>query len=228
MIEITIKYGYCEESIIGAVAFAASLVSSLGDIDGGNYWGRKAMALMTLCGNQSHIPTISLGLFGTVFVWTDPIQTTLDFLAQGIRSSFFFGDVEFAMVNTYVYIARSYNSGKNTRVLTKEVESLAHQHGICLDSDNDVSSDSPEILHYYILPVYNILRDLQEAAPPNYEWRIVKNYDTLNVAIEKEQFACFHALVTNLTVTEFMLRNMERALKCTDMYFELSRQESYK
>jgi predicted ATPase len=220
MIEITMKHGYCEESIIGTVAFAASLVSSLGDIDGGYDWGRKAMTLMNICGKQSHIPTISLGLFGTVFAWTNPIQSTLDYLAQGIRTSFVYGDVEFAMVNTYVYIARSFNCGKSIKVLMEEVEALARQHGICLDTDDIAPFYSPEILQFYMLPVYNILRDLQEVDHIACQWRLVRNYNLLDIAIKKEQFACFHAVITNLTVVEFLRRDMGNALKCTDMYHE--------
>jgi ATP-dependent RNA helicase DDX31/DBP7 len=119
-----------------------------------------------------------------------------------------------------VYIARSFNSGKSIRVLKEEVEALARQHGICLNDDDDAPIDSPEILQYYMLPVYNILRDLQEVDLYACRWRHVKNYDLMNIAIEKEMFACFHALVTNQTITEFLLRNMDSALNCTNMYFE--------
>ncbi|KAL7430231.1 hypothetical protein ACHAXH_004516 [Discostella pseudostelligera] len=221
MIEITVKYGYCEDSIVGVAGFAASLVSSLGDIDGGSTWGRKAMALMKLCGKKSLIPAVYFALYGTVFVWKDPIQSTLDSLAEGIRSSFAYGNVEFAVVNTYVYISRSYQSGKNIRVLTEEVEALARQHGIRVDdSDEEYFGDTPELLQLYMRPMYNILRVLQEDDVHSCRGRLVMNYDLLKIATEKEQFSCFHALLTNQIATEFMLRNMDCALKCTEMYFE--------
>jgi len=221
MIEITVKYGYCEDSIVGVAGFAAFLVSSLGDIDGGSTWGRKAMALMKLCGKKSLIPAVNFALYGSVFVWKDPIHSTFDSLAEGIRSSFAYGNVEFAVVNTYLYISRSYQSGKNIRVLTEEVEALARQHGIRVDdSDEEHFCDTPELLQLYMRPIYNILRVLQEDDVHPCRGRVVMNYDFLKIAIEKEQFSCFHALLTNQIFTEFMLRNMDCALKCTEMYFE--------
>jgi hypothetical protein len=108
-----------------------------------------------------------------VFVWKDPIQSTLEYLAQGIRSSFVNGDVEFAMINTYVYIARSFNSGKSIQVLKEEVKVLACLHGVCLNNDDDAPIGSPEILQYYMLPVYNILCDLQEVDISACRWRHV-------------------------------------------------------
>lgn len=216
MIEITMEYGYCEDSITGAAAFAGSLVT-IGDIDGGSTWGHKAMALMKICGNRSLEPSISLVLFERVFVWKSPIQSTLDVLARGISSSFFSGNIELSVVNTYVYIARSYNCGKNIRVLTEEVEALALQHGICFNNDNDAFIHTPETLQAYMLSIYNILCDLQEDGVHCGRGKIAKNYDFLKTLIEKEHFACFQALLTNQRATEFMFRNMDCALKCTDL-----------
>jgi ATP-dependent RNA helicase DDX31/DBP7 len=69
MLEISIKYGHCEDSVYGAAAFASALINCLGDIDDGSAWGRSALSLMKKHGQQMPGPSIYATLFGTVFVW---------------------------------------------------------------------------------------------------------------------------------------------------------------
>lgn len=96
MIKITINYGYLSDSVFGAAAFALTLVTY---INGRNAWGHRA-ALMKVCRKQSLIPTISTSLFGFGFVWMEPIQFTLKFMAEGIWCSFLYGNIEFARAKT--------------------------------------------------------------------------------------------------------------------------------
>jgi hypothetical protein len=69
MIEISIKYGHCKDSLDGAAAFASSLINFLGDIDDGNAWGHSVLLLMKMYGKQEPGPSITATLYGTVFVW---------------------------------------------------------------------------------------------------------------------------------------------------------------
>lgn len=63
------------------------------------------------------------------FFDAEPIQATLDPIAQGIRKALEMGDPVSAMYNTIYYSSRSFNSGKNVEVLLREVEALARQLG---------------------------------------------------------------------------------------------------
>jgi predicted ATPase len=223
MIDISMNYGYCADSIYGTAAYAVSLVTCLGDIDGGYSWGRKAMALLKLCGTPSLIPKISASLYGFVFVWKEPFQSTLEFLADGIRSSFVYGYVEYAKVFTQMYISRSFHVGKNIRLLAEEVDALARQHAIrCGDS---TSSDAFNRLIF--LPMSIIFRDIQgDTAHSVMEMdrskRVhhVYNDDLLKVAIEGGNSSLLYTIISLQTAKEFMLRNMDEALKLTDIYFE--------
>ncbi len=69
MLEISIKYGHCEDSAFGAAAFASALISCLGDIDVASAWGRSALSLLKMYGKQLPRSTIYATLIGTVFVW---------------------------------------------------------------------------------------------------------------------------------------------------------------
>lgn len=127
------------------------------------------------------------------------------------------------------YVSRSFSSGKHIRVLTEEIEALARQHENLFG--NSTSSDSPvrsPLLQFYLAPLYNALRDfendnrhkIQEPMFPSDKVRFVDNYDLLKVPLDQEQFAFFHAVLSYQTAKEFILRKMDSALKCADLYLD--------
>mmetsp|Transcript_20431 Transcript_20431/g.44255 ORF Transcript_20431/g.44255 Transcript_20431/m.44255 type:complete len:1572 (-) Transcript_20431:548-5263(-) len=234
MIKMSMDHGHCEHSVFGAAAFACSLVNILDDIDEGSDWGGTALSLMNMYDKEVLMPSIHGSLYGIVFIWKEPIQATLEPLARGIRLSYATGNVEFAMVNTIYYSARSFNCGKNIRVLTTEVEALARQHRNNFGSD--ASSDTPvysPLLQFYLTPLYNVLRVLagenddqsptseeEETSFPLDRVKLVNNDDILKVAVKTDQLACFHTILSYETAKAFMCRDMEKARKCTDLYFD--------
>ena len=50
--------------------------------------------------------------------------------------------------------------------------------------------------------------------------QIVDNYELLKVAIDNGNSSLVYTVIMNQTIKEFMFRNMDKALKCTDMYYE--------
>jgi len=229
MVEMSINYGHCEYSVYGAAGFASSLVTMLGDVDEATAWGRTTLSLTKVYDKDTLIPMIHGVIYGIVFVWKEPIQSTLEPLAQGIRLSFALGNVEFAMINTIYYIGRSFKTGKTISVLTGEVEALARQHGNHFG--NDSSTDTPvysPLLQFYLTPLYNILRELkgdednleeEEPSFPLNKVKFVNNDDIVKAALERDR-ACFHTIISYQTFKAFVCRDMESALKFTDLYFE--------
>jgi len=234
MIKMSMDHGHCEHSAYGAAAFACSLVNVLDDIDEGSDWGGTALSLMNMYDKDVLMPSIHGSLYGIVFIWKEPIQATLEPLARGIRLSYATGNVEFAMVNTIYYISRSFNCGKNIRVLTTEVEALARQHRN--NFGNDASSDTPvysPLLQFYLTPLYNVLRVLkgenndqspsseeEETSFPLDRVKLVNNDDILKVTQKTDQLACFHTILSYETASAFMFRDMDNAQRCTDLYHE--------
>jgi ATP-dependent RNA helicase DDX31/DBP7 len=47
MVELSMKYGYCKDSVFGVASFAATLIRIQGDIDEGASWARTALALVS-------------------------------------------------------------------------------------------------------------------------------------------------------------------------------------
>mmetsp|Transcript_11470 Transcript_11470/g.24449 ORF Transcript_11470/g.24449 Transcript_11470/m.24449 type:complete len:1640 (+) Transcript_11470:109-5028(+) len=228
MIEITVNYGHCEDSVFGAAAFASALVGFLGDVDEATSWARTALNIMTSYDKEILIPSIYGTLYGIVLVWKEPIQSTLDRLAHGIRLSFATGNVEFAMVNTIYYIARSFNCAKSISLLAGEVEALARQY--TGNFGNDTLEYSP-LIQFYMTPLYNALLRLSggdrkgrktegETLSPLDKVQLLNNDEIMEVTINTKQLGCFHTVLSYQTTTAFLFRDMEIALKFTNLYFE--------
>ena len=265
MIKMSLNYGHCEDSVSAAACTAAALIYILEDIDEGTTWGRMAISMLKKYDNVALVPSIHAALYGIVFHWKgecrkffsqsyssllpllhsyrctstcsfkEPIQSTLEPLAQGIRISFVTGNMEFALGNIAYYVARSFNSGKNIRVLTGEVEALASQHGNHFGSDG--ASGAPiysPLLQFYLTPLYNVLREYEgdEGLAPQHissfpldKVQFVQNDDIMKAATEMGQNSCIHVILTYQTTRAFMFRDMDKALKHTDRFCDLFSRE---
>ena len=84
MIEMSMDYGHCEDSVFGAAAFATALVTVLGDIDEGSAWGRTTLSLMKMYDTEILIPSIYGTLYGKVFFWKG--KRRINFLMLGFPS----------------------------------------------------------------------------------------------------------------------------------------------
>lgn len=136
------------------------------------------------------------------------------------------------MVNTVYYVARSFNCGKKIRVLAGEVEALARQHGnnfgltgldvSCTSSDKPVCSP---LMQYYLTPLYNTLCDLEGGKHDGQDRpffldkvQFVNNADILNASLKMEELACMHTILSYETASAFMFRDMDNALRFTNMF----------
>jgi len=69
MIERTMNFGHCEDSVFGLAAFAAALVNILDDIDEGTAWARSTLSLMEMYDKDTLIQSINAPLYGMVLLW---------------------------------------------------------------------------------------------------------------------------------------------------------------
>ncbi len=257
MMEMSMNNGHSEDSVHAAVAFAMALVTAFGDIEEGSAWGHTALSLMNMYDKQILIPSVHPGIYGVVFGWTgeqdprvyyfllaglsthrtiffcslmkEPLQSTLEPLAQGIRLSFATGNVECAISNTIFYLLRSFKSGKHIKVLTDEVIALARQHGHHFGNDAEASVYTP-LLQFYLTPLYNTLNELRgdENRPPKDERSspldkvlLLNNDEIMKFAIESKQITCIRTILAYEIAKEFISRNMDSALALADIHKDL-------
>jgi len=80
MVELSMTYGSCEDSIHGIAAFASALINILGNIENGSAWGRTALLLLKSFGDKpTLIPTVHSSVYGTILLFTGKL-TILTFL----------------------------------------------------------------------------------------------------------------------------------------------------
>jgi ATP-dependent RNA helicase DDX31/DBP7 len=105
MVEISLKFGCCEESYFALASFSSNLIVFLGDIDQGVCWARMTLALMSKSRHSINaiMPAVICAVYGFALWLVEPIQSTMDqILHGGIRLAFDYGNVSFAMNNAKV------------------------------------------------------------------------------------------------------------------------------
>lgn len=126
---------------------------------------------------------------------------------------------------------KSFGSGKNLQVLIDEMFICVRQFGCHLGNDSSYKTPAYNLfIQFFFTPLYNILRGFEENIVPSPDCKgssfpfnhvqLVDNYSVLKAAMDLERFNFVLMILTVQTPYEFMFRNMEVALKCSQMYFE--------
>jgi len=81
MVELSVKFGTCEECIHGIAAFSSALVNILGYIDEGSAWGRTSLLLVKMYGDKpSLIPSVYAMVYGSTLPFTGKHMSALTLL----------------------------------------------------------------------------------------------------------------------------------------------------
>jgi hypothetical protein len=104
MVELSLKFGCCEESYFALSGFGVNLIQILGDIDQGVCWARMTLGLMSKSRHNINaiMPAVITTVYGFTLWLVEPIQSTMDQLLDGIRLAFDYGNVPFAITNVKV------------------------------------------------------------------------------------------------------------------------------
>ena len=159
------------------------------------------------------------------------MQSSLEPLAQCVRVAVENGNNEFAFSNSVYYFLKSFGGGKHIRLLIDEVFICVRQFGNHFGNDSSFKTPIYNLfLQFFYAPLYNVLRGFEEnnefspkcqdSSYPFDQVQLTDNYIVLKTAIELERFNFVLLLLTMQVPFEFISRNMDRALKCSHMYFE--------
>ena len=212
MVDMSMRWGYCEDSFFGIATFGAMVVCNLGEIEEGCKWARSVLFAMS----QSHqninvlLPAVYAVVYGFAVVIKEPFQTTLDCILQGCRYGFDYGNLQFAVINARMYATRMLNCGANIDSLLKLIEGMAlksAQYG-----QNPFVQD-------YLTPIYNVFRglaDLNEQALPPLDF-FISNDDLRDHAKNGADSLCYEAHLMFEIISSFLLRDMDKAQSMLDM-----------
>jgi len=155
------------------------------------------------------------------------MHSTLEPLSQGFRLAVETGNIDFAFLNCAAYLLKSFCCGKNIKVLFDELFISVRQLGNHLGNDSSFKTPSYKLfLQFFCTPFHNVLREYegdslaQDTSFPFDQVQLVENYSVLKTAVELNRFIFVLMILMVQTPYEFMSRNMESALKCSNMYFE--------
>jgi len=155
------------------------------------------------------------------------MQSTLEPLSQCVRLSFDTGNNEYAHAGPIYYLMRSFASGTNIRVLIGEVDICVRLVGSHFGNDSSFKTPSYNLFfHLFYTPLYNVLHELegdalaQDTSIPFNQVQAMNNHDTLTAAIESKRYNFILTIFAVQIPCDFLFRNMERALKYSDMYYD--------
>jgi hypothetical protein len=159
------------------------------------------------------------------------MQSSLEPLSQCVRVAVENGNNEFAFSNSVYYFLKSFGGGKHIRLLIDEVFICVRQFGNHLGNDSSFKTPTYKLfLQFFFAPLYNVLHGFEENNElypksqvklyPFDHVQLLDNYNVLKTAMDLERFNFVLLVLTVQTPFEFISRNMDRALKCSNMYFE--------
>ena len=133
MLRITIEYGHSEDSVFALVSFAGALGNRFHDYDESCALAHTALGLMKKYNTEKMIPRVYGMIYGAVLISKEPLRGSMvDNLLKGVRLSFENGCQEYSIMNTVFYLSRSWQAGKNLKVLVQESpRTLFHDMNSC-------------------------------------------------------------------------------------------------
>jgi hypothetical protein len=122
---------------------------------------------------------------------------------------------------------RSFASGTNIRVLIGEVDICVRLVGSHFGNDSSFKTQSYNLFfQLFYTPLYNVLHELegdalaQDTSIPFNQVQTMNNHEILTAAIESKRYNFILTIFAVQIPCDFLFRNMERALKYSDMYYD--------
>eukprot|EP00970_Alexandrium_tamarense_P009155 scaffold1803_cov195-Alexandrium_tamarense.AAC.31 len=220
MIDLSINFGHCDESVIGVSTFASYLVTFLRDVDEAYSWGRLALDFLAKSPDaNSMIPAVYTALHCNVQLWKEPLQSTIDPLLRGYRLAYCSGDIINAVWNSFFYIRAMIFSGEAIDVTIKEVEGFA---SIFAPHKQLVFTQS------ILTPVYNMLRHLKgfDEQPLFPLSKVISSEVLLHDAFEAKLYSIAHSLI-QLAESYRTEKETEKAAECYEASIRSAREHRF-
>lgn len=124
-VQLTIKHGICNHSILAFVNYAAMLCGSKGtkDIQGASRIGKAALSCMKKRFHSPEmLPDLYLCYYGFVAHNTEPLQSCSDMFRQGFDSGMAMGDCGTAFLSSVQHIKSLLIAGEKLPILLQKVD----------------------------------------------------------------------------------------------------------
>jgi PAS domain S-box-containing protein len=125
VVELSITYGNCPESVIGYAGYGFFLCGVMGEIEKGYRFGQLATRLAHRfnVGRMTARATMVINLL--IAHWKEPFQQLLKPALEGYQHGLENGNLEDAAVSAFIYCSGSYHMGKELVPLEREIASYS-------------------------------------------------------------------------------------------------------
>ena len=126
MIQISLKYGQCEDTLYAMATFSSSFI--VNDLDEAYALANLTLSMMQFYKVNQLIPRLYGHIYGNVLSIKNTVQSTLNPLSNACHLAFSRGLHEHAIPNTLAYILKTIESGKKLSFLIDELVLLTEKH----------------------------------------------------------------------------------------------------
>ncbi|KAL7505781.1 hypothetical protein ACHAXN_003226 [Cyclotella atomus] len=235
MVEISLKFGCCEDSYFALAGFGVNLITLLGDIDKGVCWARMTLALLSKSRHNINavMPALITAVYGFALWLVEPIQSTQDQILIGIRLAFDYGNIAFAVNNTKVWLvdyllycqllASPHLLLFASSAVYHTIFLLREEHELQMLARKSAMHGQISVVEHYLVPINNILRKLkgldeQVLVPID----VFVSNDDLRQKLARDtsvQIDLENLLFLEITVA-FIFRDMDKAQQMADLIQE--------
>jgi len=150
MIRLSCEHGHCEDTAYALSLFAFTVSNVQNDAVEACALVRSSLSLSKIYNTDDLITRTYPIIFGLVLILEEPLHSILDPMLKACRLSFV-RNVESAIWNTFIYVARSFQCGKDLFLLMNEVNAFAQQHKL---------HDQMDFIEIHLAPFHKFLCSL--------------------------------------------------------------------
>ena len=127
LVKLSLHYGNSKYSTYGYATYGLVSCGALGDMKGGNEFGRLALELMKKYDARELMAKVYFVFYAFIFQWKNPLKETKQFFLEGYKSGLETGDFEYGGWNAYHYCSYSFFAGEQLEITSQNFASMKEQ-----------------------------------------------------------------------------------------------------
>eukprot|EP00567_Pseudictyota_dubia_P012323 CAMPEP_0197443254 /NCGR_PEP_ID=MMETSP1175-20131217/9033_1 /TAXON_ID=1003142 /ORGANISM="Triceratium dubium, Strain CCMP147" /LENGTH=1664 /DNA_ID=CAMNT_0042973857 /DNA_START=161 /DNA_END=5156 /DNA_ORIENTATION=+ len=124
---LSVTHGVCRESAVGFAYYGAIQCVALNQFSEGYRFGKLALRMTERFQAKDQLAKVLSVVYGWINHWTEPVQSCLPPLRQGVEAGMSAGDTEHAIICASVCPAVQFGSGQNLDLVLEETEMFSQQ-----------------------------------------------------------------------------------------------------
>lgn len=127
LLKLSLLHGNSKYSTYGYATYGLVSCGALGDMKGGNEFGRLALDLMQKYDASEFMAKVYFVYYGFIFQWKNPLTQTKPFFLEGYKSGLETGDFEYGGWNAYHYCSYAFFAGEQLEITSQNFAIMKEQ-----------------------------------------------------------------------------------------------------